>query len=560
MSFITSDPKAETEHPKSPLTRLILTGLVTEIIYLIYIFIFPLISNTRASSRAVDIEDLTEDNRWLALVYTLGLFALYDLFWQAIETVSPFKDQPPGNVQATSPTPQDISRQTKQPLKLIILAFGLLFGFTLVWLYPITADDLFRYVVRGRVWAVYGQSPLLSPPSKFPDDPYLEFAGEFGDLVSGYGPVWEMLVQLPLRLGATDMLPAVIGLKFLILFCYLLSAGLIGWVARPEKGDSLLALIFFAWNPLILMQIAGNGHNDMSFLLLIVLGLVLWQRKLWWLAALAFVLSALTKAPAVMMLPLFGLIILRDQPSWRQRILKGLALTAMGLITAYLLYAMLGPISETTQSLSDTVSLSRRDEFSIAANLRLVLREIIPADVAELLPRTTGRYIFLFFYGCILLQLWRRKLTLITAGFLVYFCQVLLWRSFRIWYPTWLIPLAALHLTPAIFWRTFLFGLTAELSILNYFVVWRWWLQDLPWNRLGLLTDRYYWPVMHTLTVPWVFGIPLFGPIILRWWTQKRSSGFLGRFIVFITAIIVVVLFFIIFFIRRRWGWWNGRP
>ena len=121
------------------------------------------------------------------------------------------------------------------------------------------------------------------------------------------------------------------------------------------------------------------------------------------------------------------------------------------------------------------------------------------------------------------------KLNLVTAGFLVYFSQLMLGRTFRIWYPMWLIPLAALHLTPATFWRTFLFGLTAELSIINYFVVWRWWLRDLPWDKLNLSNQLYYWSVMHTLTVPWLFGIPLFGPIIMKWGlareAQKRSLG-----------------------------------
>ena len=114
-----------------------------------------------------------------------------------------------------------------------------------------------------------------------------------------------------------------------------------------------------------------------------------------------------------------------------------------------------------------------------------------------------------------------RKLTLITASFLAYFGQLMLGPTFRIWYPMWLIPLAALFLTPATFWRTFLFGLTSELSIINYFVVWRWWLQYLPWAKLGLSTKLYYWPVMHTLTVPWLFGIPLFGPIVIKWWRRR---------------------------------------
>jgi hypothetical protein len=71
----------------------------------------------------------------------------------------------------------------------------------------------------------------------------------------------------------------------------------------------------------------------------------------------------------------------------------------------------------------------------------------------------------------------------------------------------------------------FLFGLTAELSIINYFVVWRWWLRDVPWDKLKMVNPSPYWPVMHLLTVPWVFGIPLIGPIIIeRWQRRKREK------------------------------------
>jgi alpha-1,6-mannosyltransferase len=492
-----------------------------QMIYVVYIVAFPLISNTQAGGPAADLEILMRDNRWFAPIYTVGILLLYYLFWQAMQLV------------------QNISRLTAHAsrftfhasrLRIVVLAFGLLFAFTLVWLYPITANDLFRYVLRGRVWAVHGASPMLSPPNEFPDDPYIAFAGEFGNWASGYGPLWEMVVQVPLRLGATDMVPGAIGLKLVVLLSFLTCAILIGWFATPfqspisnlqSPSSSLTVLTFFAWNPLILMQGLGNGHNDMVFMALMVLGIILWQRKLWWGAAAALTLAALAKATALLMIPLFGVLLLRSESTWRQRIFKGLGAALIGLVIAYLIYSVLGPISEVLQSVS--AMLTTRRGFAIASGLRMVLREIIPRDVAETLPRATGRYIFLFFYAWLMLQLWRSKLNLVTAGFLAYFGQLMLGRTFRIWYPIWLVPLAALYLTPTTFWRTLLFGLTAELSIINYFVVWRWWLRDLPWGKLGPLSQYWsYWTIMHTLTVPWLFGIPLFGPIVMRWWKRKK--------------------------------------
>jgi hypothetical protein len=541
-----------------PALKLIFIGLATQIIYVIYIVVFPLIANTQKGGPAADLEILMRDYRWFAPIYAVGIFLLYYLFWQAIKIVSSIKYQVSNTKYQILNTPQAF-------LKILVLTFGLLFGFTLTWLYPITAYDLFLYVLRGRVWAIYGQSPMLAPPADFLNDPYIDFAGEFGNRLSNYGPLWEILVQGPLRLGATDMVPGTISVKLLVLICYLLCAILIGWVAIPQRGSSLAALIFFTWNPLILMQAPGNGHNDMVFMLLMVLGLILWQRKLWWAAAIALTLAVLAKAAAALLIPLFVIVLLRNEPTWGQRIVKGGSVIIIGLVLTYLTYSALGPVTETFQGMS---SLTTRRGFAIASGLRMVLREtnprgttidslatlgtslnrsipceaanitqtgtlwlakiaaqIIPCHIAEAMPRTMARNIFAFFYGWLLVQLWRKKFNLVTAGFLAYFSQLMLGQTFRIWYPMWLVPLAALHLTPATFWRTFLFGLTAELSIINYFVVWRWWLRDLPWDKLGLLAKAsFYWPVMHLLTVPWVFGIPLFGPIIIERWQRRRQQ------------------------------------
>ena len=508
---------------------------------------FPLISNTQAGGPATDLEMLMRGYRWFAPVYTIGILLLYYLFWLVMKTVLSLKKE--GGTDPNS-------------LKIFVLVFGLLFSFTLVWLYPITANDLFRYVLRGRVWAVYGESPMLVPPNAFPDDPYIAFAGEFGHWVSGYGPLWEIVVQAPLRLGATDMVAGSIGLKLIAMLSYLFCSILIGWFAIPEKSTSLAALTFFAWNPLVLMQGIGNGHNDMVFMALMVLGIILWQRKIWWAAALILTLSVMAKASAILLIPFFGITLLRHETSWGKRIIKGGGAIAIGLLTAYSVYSVLGPVSDTLKGVSDM--LTTRKGFAIASGTRMLLREIIPlgadnaispdsipgvtalreaspcqvndnstqfakialkvvpCNVAETIPRTTSRYIFILFYLWLLLELWRGKLNLVTAGFLAYFSQLMLGRTFRIWYPLWLIPLASLHLSPALFWRSFLFSLTAELSIINYFVVWRWWLSKLPWEKLGLLAKTgFYWPIMHTLTVPWLFGIPLFGPMIMKRWKKS---------------------------------------
>jgi hypothetical protein len=563
---------------RAALSKLIVIAVATQLIYAIYIIAFPLVSNTNKGGPAADLEILMRSDRWFAPIYTAGILLLYFLYWQALKTVS--------RVTSQASSGQRLGDTFSEAhLKLVILAFGLIFGLTLIWLYPITANDLFRYVLRGRVWAVYSESPMLSPPNNFPNDPYIAFAGEFSQWVSGYGPLWEILVQIPMRLfGTIDMVSGSIGLKLIVLLAYLLCAVFLGWLAIPEispkfsfaplhpptaqspiqPSASLVALTFFAWNPLILIQGAGNGHNDMVFMALMVLAIAFWQRRWWGVATLAFTLATLAKITGLLLLPFFALVVLKDASSWSERVYKAVGMAVITLITAYIVYATLGPLpllfqdvwnslttrlgfilnaSPAAAAAWETLSaglgfapfdaktppglgsmLTVRRGFAIASGLRMLIREILPRDAVEPIPRNTASYIFIIFYLWLFIRLWQRKLSLITASFLAYFSQLMLGATFRIWYPMWLIPLAALHLTPLTFWSTYLFSLTSELSIINYFVVWRWWLNTWSWGKNGFLAKYWnYWTIMHLLTIPWLFGIPLLGPLWLRWWERRQA-------------------------------------
>jgi hypothetical protein len=154
--------------------------------------------------------------------------------------------------------------------------------------------------------------------------------------------------------------------------------------------------------------------------------------------------------------------------------------------------------------------MSKRYTYTIAATLRMTLREFLSARVAWNAPRTTGQLIFLATFGWSLFQVWRRRLDLASAGFLVYFTYLITGASYRIWYPIWLVPLAALRLVPATRSRTYLFCLTSEFSIVIFYYVWRWCWPNATWLQI------------HLLTIPWQFGAPLLLPIWLR---RRKRNG-----------------------------------
>jgi len=470
---------------RHPLAALALLGAASEAIYLAYALLYPLTVYGHAG-RPFDLEQLSRTRPWAAYIYALGLIALFAFFWAALR----------------------IAQRVRVPLRLIA-AFGLLFGLTLVWLYPVTATDLFQYVLRARVRVVHGANPMTVTPDQFPDDPLLPFAGEWADNLPPYGPAWELLAEGIAWLGPHDAVSGALAYKVVALLAYLACLGLLWW---GTNGDTH-ALLFFAWNPLVLLEGLGNGHNDLLMLVWMALALLLWERRRMWApAVVALTLAVLTKASAALLAPLLMVAILRGQRGWQRRMRILVGAGALALVLVLFAYLPFWPPWESLAGVLD--EFSHRYTYTVAALLRMILREFIPNQLAMAIPRTTGRVIFAVLYLWTLARVWRHRLCLAEAGFLAYFVYLLTSTSYRIWYPLWLVPLAALHLTPRTRSRTFLLCLTSELSILMFYLAWRWWFN-------GQVFPKANWLTMHILTVPWQFGLPLLLPL----WQRRRWTA-----------------------------------
>ena len=486
--------------------RLLIWGVITAAIYLAYLIIFPLLPAIDQSKTVLDIEIILKSGkRWIALLYLLGLGLLFFSYWRMLRTVH--------ELSKTDP-------EAAKSMREWILGFGLLCGIILIGLYPITALDVVLYVVRARLWTLYGGSPMVALPMNFPQDPFISLAGEYAKQPSPYGPLWELVAQIPMKLGMTGIAGGVIAMKVISLLSYFGTGILIGWHAMQDSAkysvSSITALTFFALNPLVLMQTIGNGHNDMLMLFLMTLGLVLWQRDKWTWATLALTLATLIKVTGLILLPLFGMAVLVASPTWKERLTRGLGMFLIFSVTTLIAYRLTGPLPDVFDGVR-YAALGRLG-YTPAYAIRVILREIFPGNVPIInLPEATLRNIFIFYYIYLLIKLAQKKMTLLEAGFLAYFSQLILGSTFRIWYPLWLVPFAALNLNSRTYWRTFLFSITAELSILSYYILWRWFLRHWDWGENGPLKEYWdYWLIMTWLTVPWAFGIPVLGPLLRR--------------------------------------------
>jgi hypothetical protein len=104
----------------------------------------------------------------------------------------------------------------------------------------------------------------------------------------------------------------------------------------PERA--IAGTLFFAWNPLVLFEIAGNGHNDSimtAFMMLGVLWLIVGPR---WASLPGLAAAVLTKVPAVLLGPLMLAGVLRSDALSRSVRAAALGLGA-SLVLAVVSYA-----------------------------------------------------------------------------------------------------------------------------------------------------------------------------------------------------------------------------
>ena len=192
---------------------------------------------------------------------------------------------------------------SERTLLALALSGALGCGVILLWLYPITAADIFNYALYGLVQH-RGGNPLVVPPDSVIGPPLIGYSA-WPQHPSPYGPLWQGVAWLVTAATGERLLAGIVLFKAFLLACHLLNVALIAriaaasGVARPG-GAALL----YAWNPLLLYETAGNGHNEIIVLTGLLLALWALTLPLATLAALIKLTGALWLAPlALVWLP-----------------------------------------------------------------------------------------------------------------------------------------------------------------------------------------------------------------------------------------------------------------
>jgi len=214
-----------------------------------------------------------------------------------------------------------------------LLTLGLLLHLTLALaMPPVLSTDIYNYLAYGRMVAWHGLNPYTTLPSQLPGDPLQAFP--MWDIVTHYGPVWIGLSAAVAWLaGPEGIFSALLMFKVLAALAHLAIAVLAYKLARGwQVGTPLAGAVLLGACPLLLLEGAGNGHNDLVMMALALGGLLAFQRKRPWLGYVLLLLSVMVKYVSALLVLFYLAAWLREQEGYRARLrLLGLA-AAMGLL------------------------------------------------------------------------------------------------------------------------------------------------------------------------------------------------------------------------------------
>lgn len=180
----------------------------------------------------------------------------------------------------------------------------------LVFSYNTFSYDLFNYIFDAKIITHYHQNPYLQKALDFPGDPMLGFM-HWTHRVYPYGPVW-LVLTVPLSfIGMNFFLPTFFLFKLLMAGSFLGTTYYIGKILKkisPEK--EVWGIIFFALNPLVIIESLVSAHLDIVMLFFAVWSLYQLLNKKYIPALVLLAISIGIKFATAALLPVYLVVIL----------------------------------------------------------------------------------------------------------------------------------------------------------------------------------------------------------------------------------------------------------
>lgn len=419
-----------------------------------FAFAFPLLTS---SDRLIDIGKLTDYRPAALTVYLLGKAVMFGAYLWALR----------------------LTRMAHGTRVLVpVVCTGVVATLTMSTMYPVNAIDLFIYAVRSRILTAYGQNPQVATPSQFPNDPYMAFSSaEWSVTASPYGPLWNLIAAPITALTGDNLTAALFGFKVLAVGAVFAGAWLIGQTLRARGLPVAAGVLLYLWNPLVLWEGIGNGHNDTVMMVPILAAILAWSRGRDRLVIPLLVVAVCIKYIAVLAIPVAVIAIWRRQPASTR--LGTFAVS--GVASVAIVVASSAPFFDpgaVWRSVSEQGMIFLTSPAAVAVT---VLDNVMPVGAAKGIVTLIGVALMAAFLLVQLVLVWRDPARLPRATYesLFVFLLVATW-NFRVWYLIWLVALAAVLPIGWPAWRAIAWTAGGLAGYALFIWVWDWWDPGFP--------------------------------------------------------------------------------
>ena len=296
---------------------------------------------------------------------------------------------------------------------------------TLVSLAVVTAGplvlsrDVYSYASYGRMYALYDTNPYVAHPVQFSGDPFTHVVSEeWRDTPSVYGPAFTLLSAGIARAARNSTASTVWAFKLVAAVAVAVTMFLAAAAARVARpGREAFAAAVIGLNPLMVIHVAGAGHNDALVAVLLAAALLIAVRNAPSIGqnearpviavTVLITLAALVKVIAGIPLFLWLAFLARSSPPGRQLRALGTHVTVATAVTV----AITAPLFAGAHTFKAIANVAGREGW--ASGARLVARTfqaVTGADIGSIAQLALSTSVY--------------------AGFLLAFAW-LTWRVFR---------------------------------------------------------------------------------------------------------------------------------
>ena len=373
------------------------------------------------------------------------------------------------------------TRATRATFILLIFC-GIVFRATLWPMEPTLSDDLQRYrweaKLQSQGWNPYGIAPNDPRLAYLRDKYYQVMPGR--EIPAIYPPATELVFR-----ATWKFLPGPTAFKVPFAASDVLVMLILAWMFRNEK-DRLFRLAIYAWNPLVIVEFAGSGHNDVLALLGIVGGLALVETRAAW-ASVPVMLGTMAKVFPALLLPVWI-----RKAGWPEK-RAGWWAAALAGVTALL---VLAPYWNALGMFRATMTYYEATWKNYHASLYTLIdwatggKTRIPALTAVIAS-----------WGLALWLAWKKE-EAARAAYLLIGTILAFGPNGYSWYFTWIVPLLCFFPNPA--WL-----MVTVLQFLSYNVL----------IGYGILGEFKFDPLLQ-----WLVYAPFYALLLGAWWFRRRRN------------------------------------